>query len=142
MSMSFFKHIKRMLGNKQGSMAVEFALVMPGIVVATLMIFDLGRVVLAYSSIHDVASDTARYASIHGPVRGGGMSDAEIIQYAEGQIAGLELSLIETQIIWSAAKARGSIVTVEITSGFEFFVSRFIPNSNFTLRGEASITVL
>ena len=106
------------------------------------MIFDLGRVVLAYSSIHDVAADTARYASIHGPLRGGGMSDADIITYAEGQIAGLELALITTTITWTANKSRGSVVTVDISSGFDFFVTRLLPIDSITLEGSASITVL
>ncbi|MCK5041084.1 MAG: pilus assembly protein [Sphingomonadales bacterium] len=140
--MGFFSKIKKLSANNKGSTVIEFALVMPVVVMATLMIFDMGRVILAYSSVNDVASDTARYASIHGPVRGGGLSDAEIINYAESNIAGLELSLIETTITWSANKARGSTVTVRISSDFEFFVTRFIDMNAFTIRGEASTTVL
>lgn len=140
--MNLFRILRGLFKDKQGSTAVEFALVMPVVVMATLMIFDLGRVMLAYSSVNDVASDTARYASIHGPARGGGVSDADIINYAESQIAGLELALIDTTIIWSANKARGSIVTVQISSGFEFFVTRFIPIDAFLIEAQASFTVL
>ena len=140
--MHIIRKLVAILKDQQGSTAVEFALVMPALIMATLMIFDLGRIMLAYSSVNDVASDTARYASIHGPVQGGGVSDLDIVNYAEGQIAGLELSLIETSISWSANKSRGSTVTIEISSGFEFFVTRFIPIEAFTIRGEASITVL
>lgn len=136
------KSIKSFLHNNRGNSTVEFALIIPTLVIATLMIFDLGRMVLAYSSIQDVAADTARYASINGPLRGGGMSDAEIISYAEGQIAGLELSLIDTTITWAANKSRGSVVTVNISSGFDFFVTRLLPINSITLEGSASITVL
>jgi Flp pilus assembly protein TadG len=48
-----------------GQGLVEFAILLPILVLFIMLIFDLGRAAYLYSAIHNAAREGARYASIH-----------------------------------------------------------------------------
>jgi hypothetical protein len=50
----------------RGQALVEFALVLPVLVLLLTGFFDLGRVVLAHDSLSNAAREAARYAVVHG----------------------------------------------------------------------------
>lgn len=52
--------------HSRGQAVVEFALVLPVLVLVLTAFFDLGRVVLAHDSISHAAREAARYAVVHG----------------------------------------------------------------------------
>jgi Flp pilus assembly protein TadG len=58
--------MKRFLHSPQrGQSLVEFALIIPVFLLLTVMIFDFGRAVYYYSTIHNAAREGARYGVIH-----------------------------------------------------------------------------
>jgi len=65
-----------------GQSLVEFALILPAFVLLTIVIFDLGRGIYYYSSIHNAAREGARYGIIH-PDDFAGMQ-AKAVKYAIG----------------------------------------------------------
>jgi len=140
--MHFLNRISAVCQDCRGAISIELSLILPALLLATLMVFDVGRAVLAYSSLNDVAADAARYASIHGARSGGSMSDDEIISYAKSRIAGLELSAVQMTVTWQPSRHRGSSVSIDISSEFTFLATRLLPMSPINLDGHGSMTVL
>jgi Flp pilus assembly protein TadG len=67
---------------KPGQSLVEFALMLPILLVLVLMIFDFGRAIYYYSALHNAAREGARYGAVH-PDDNAGMKSAAI-DYAIG----------------------------------------------------------
>jgi Flp pilus assembly protein TadG len=57
--------MKRNCSRKRGQTLVEWALVLPVLLLIVLVVLDLGRAVYYYSVVHNAAREGARYGSIH-----------------------------------------------------------------------------
>jgi hypothetical protein len=66
----------------RGQTMVEFALLLPVLLLLTIVIFDFGRAVYYYSTIHNAAREGARYGVIHPDDKPGMIEAAE--KYAIG----------------------------------------------------------
>ena len=54
------------LRGARGQELVEFALTLPIMILLLMGIFDMGRVVIYYSSLHNAVREGARYGIVHG----------------------------------------------------------------------------
>ncbi|HXV73706.1 MAG TPA: TadE/TadG family type IV pilus assembly protein, partial [Sphingomonadales bacterium] len=61
------RRLSRLWSDRCGGAAVEFALGLPVMILATLMVIDLGRALLAYTSVNNLAAEGVRYAAVRGP---------------------------------------------------------------------------
>lgn len=66
-----------------GQSLVEFALLLPLFMLIILGIFDFGRVIYAYSALHNAAREGARYGAVHP------CDDVGIENMAQNMAAGL-----------------------------------------------------
>jgi Flp pilus assembly protein TadG len=55
---------KRNAGQQQGQTLIEFAIVLPVLLLIVFVIFDLGRAIYTYSMLTNAAREGARYASV------------------------------------------------------------------------------
>ena len=79
---------------KNGQTLVEFALILPVFLFLIVVIFDFGRAVYYYSTIHNAAREGARYGVIHP-----GTADyAAIAARAEEYAVGLGISDITVDV--------------------------------------------
>ena len=93
---------------------VEFALVVAVIFFPLLFGFiELGRTVLAKTTITAAAREGVRYAVVRGFNSGSPADSAQVANYIKGRT---KLSPIGVKPTWSdAGKARGTSVTVQVT---------------------------
>ena len=60
-------YLGKLLGlDRRGSVVTEFAISFPILITVTLMIFDIGRAMFVFTTIHNVAAEGARYISVRG----------------------------------------------------------------------------
>lgn len=125
---------------KRGQSLVEFALILPILMLLTVMIFDFGRAVYYSSAVHNAAREGARYGIINPD------DDPGMVIAAEKFAIGLGLSDItvtadDGPIQWVGTTKN---YTVQVTVTYTFrpatpFVENFLPNGDGTLSltGEA-----
>lgn len=129
---------KTIYAKNKGQSLVEFALVLPVLLLIAVMVFDLGRAVYYSSTIHNAAREGARYGIVH-PDDETGMKQ-RAIDYAIG--LGLQQSDIQINLNIPEDKESFPPPQVTVIINFDFIpatplVSSLIPGGQISLRGEA-----
>ena len=111
-------------GNSEAGVAlVEFALVLPVLVLLLSGFFDLGRVVLAHDALSHAAREAARYAIVHGgssenPCPVGPPAEDAVVPPASSSCPFPSPSKESIyQEAREQARVAGSVVTVEVCYG-------------------------
>ena len=121
--------------SKRGSVAVEYGLVLPVLLLFVLGIMDSGRLLWTYATLNRAAEAAARCAAVN-PVTCG--TAAQIQSYAVGQAYGLSIS---TAAFTPTAAACGSRVAA--TYSFQFIIpwigpiQPYGPSNRLTLNATA-----
>ncbi|WP_281884276.1 TadE/TadG family type IV pilus assembly protein [Paenibacillus sp. YYML68] len=98
-----------MIREEKGQSLVEFALLLPIMLLLLCGIVDLGRLLFAYSSLNLTAQETVRLGGL-------GRSDADMREYARSQVRVGDGSSLSVQITPSEASRRsGQNVTVTLS---------------------------
>lgn len=117
-----------MIRNEKGQSIVEFALVVPILLLLLVSIVDFGRVLYTYSDLHFTAQETVRLAGL-------GKNDTEIRQFAinnfnSGNITGSMVDITPS----TTNRKSGQYVTVTINYPFNLltpFISRLFTSDGF-----------
>lgn len=121
-----------------GQSLVEFAIILPALLLISILVFDLGRVVYYSSTIHNAAREAARYAIVYPNDEG------LIMQQAEDYAIGLDIAG-NIVVCWhydpgDTTSFPPPSVRVKITYNFRPatpVVERFLPGGTLTVTGEA-----
>jgi len=99
---------------------VEYALLVPIVLLIVVMIFDLGRVTYAYSVLYNAAREGTRYASVHFDDESGDRT-AEVISYIHTRIPGLEPANLNVAVTWTNVTdpLTPSYVSITLTYPFD-----------------------
>lgn len=119
--------IYRLAKNRQGQSLLEFALIIPIIIIVLVGIFDLGRAFFALITINNAAREGARYGTMH---RGDftGMVNAAVAEALNSGIEILTTDVVVTCPLDAANKCtKGDEVRVTVNYTFESLLSMFIP---------------
>jgi hypothetical protein len=129
-----------------GQTLVEFAIILPILLLLIVMIFDFGRAVYYSSAIHNAAREGARWGVVHykSDIFGYTIADdSGMIAAAEKYAIGLGLN--ETNVIilagWGADEPNGNH-TVQVTMTYTFtpatpLISNFLSGGEIFLTGDA-----
>jgi hypothetical protein len=123
---------------RRGQSLVEFALVLPILLLMAVMIFDLGRAVYYSSTIHNAAREGARYGIVH-PDDVPGMKQ-KAIDYAIGldlQDSDIDVSLFIPEVRSSFPPPKVTVIVNYDYVPATPLVSQLIPSGYIALRGEA-----
>ena len=126
--------------SRKGQTLVEFALMLPILLLIAVVVFDLGRAIYYYSTIHNAAREGARYGVVY-PDDVSGMRNTTR-NFAFGM--GLALSNV------TAGPGPNEIIdffpnpTVRVTVSYSFspatpVVAWFIPGGQITLTSQATM---
>ena len=122
----------------KGQDLVEYALLLPFMLMLIMGIFDLGRVTFLYSTITNISREGARYGVVHGCA-----SDADVIAAVENKSIGIDPNDLSFTITWNPADCSypdptGS-GTVTVSVSFDFLpLTPFITN---ILGGSSSVNL-
>jgi len=134
--MRAFRRIKR--ENERGANLVEFALVIPLLLLMLVGVADLGRAFRTYIAITNAAREGARFAS-RLPAAEVQIKDAAI---EEAALSGLALSADDIAI-GNLGGEGGTPITVTVTYDFPLILGGLLglPGGTLTLRNEAVMVI-
>jgi Flp pilus assembly protein TadG len=127
---------------KRGQTLVEFALVLPILLLLSVVIFDFGRVIYYSSAIHNAAREGARYGIVH-------PNDDDILwientaaDYAIG--LGLDVTDVNVEIFVPVDILSFPPASITVTVTYDFIpatplVANFLPDGHLTITGEAEM---
>lgn len=147
------KHMRkylRIVRDERGAAGIEFVITFPIIVLATLIIFDIGRATQMMSTLSNAADDAARYASVHATDSLIPKTEAEIIAFANTRLTGVGPGSAVTVTFTPPVGAdvadpdyvSGGEVSVRITQNLTFFTLSFIGVSAQQFIGRADMIVI
>ncbi|RPI27762.1 MAG: pilus assembly protein [Chloroflexota bacterium] len=120
--------------SSRGQSLVEWAFVLPIILLVTMMILDLGRAVYYYSAIYNSAREGARYAVIY-PDDTAGIST---------RVKNMSVGLSDADLTVSTTLPTEKTVRVSVTYRFVAvtpLVSALLGSSDITLRSQTTMQV-
>jgi len=121
--------ICRFLRSSRGQALVEFALILPFLLMVLLGIAEFGRLLNAYLVLEHAAREGVRLGAT-------GASDAEIIQRIEEVATTLDTARLQIEILPAeGSRARGEPVSVGLQYAFPFIV----PLVESVVGGEVSL---
>jgi Flp pilus assembly protein TadG len=136
----FLATIARLLRDRRGGGAVEFAFAIPIAILVTVGGVEVARAVSAQASINQAAKDTARFASVRGSASGMAASESELEAMAV-QEADLTYGTTSAVVSLDPNNSPGSLVTVDIQTTFAPVALPFGPSS-YTFTSTASMTIV
>ncbi len=119
---------------------VEFAILLPVLLVILFGVLDLGRIMHAVITITNAAREGARYGSMY-PSDGPGIV-ATVRQ--EAQSSGIDLTdTTRATIIQSCPSGcgRGLPLRIEVTYQFQLILGGFLPSQTYTVHSYADFMV-
>lgn len=119
-----------MVKNEKGQAIVEFALVIPLLLLLIVGIVDLGRVLYSYSTLHFTAQETVRLG-------GFGYDDSEITAFAKNNFTAGDATKL-TVTITPAAEDRKSGEYVTVT--LEYPVDPIVPFASEVFSGPIQLS--
>ena len=131
--------IARLLGDRRGGVAIEFAFVIPIAVLLTVGAVEVAHAVSVQASISQAAKETVRFASVRGSASGAAATEAELEAMAV-QLAELADASTSAAVSWTPDNSPGSTVTVDMQTTFTPVALPFGPSS-YTFTSTASMMI-
>ena len=117
------RFLNRFRRNAVGSVAVEFALLLPVYIAMIFGIMEYGRLIWTRNTMEFAAQTAARYGAITS-----GATNATVAAYALTQLLGIS----STGITFTATVAASSVTVVGTTS-FSSMISAYVPIPTMTV---------
>lgn len=120
----FTRAIKKLGKDESGQSLVEFALVLPILLLILIGIIDFGKVFSTELVIEGAALDAARYASV-------GATDAQVNQVIQQDCATLQISQLTVTIAPSQSNrvsGQPVVVTISYPVNLDLPLTAFLPN--------------
>jgi len=128
--------------NQTGQSLVEFALILPLLMLVLMMIFDAGRAIYYYSVVHNAAREGARYGVILGNPESGIEGATERLMIGLGCDYTIDSERVGTTP--TATCDRDNTVCVEVSCTFvpvTPLIGNFLASGNLTLIGRSEMKV-
>jgi Flp pilus assembly protein TadG len=127
------------LNSRRGQSLVEFALVLPVLIVVLMAIFDFGFGIYTYNVLSNAAREGARYGII------ATKTDTQIKNTVISKAVGVPLNASQITITPSPTRTSGGTITVRITYPFApitpLIGQVFGPSGVLTLTAQATMNV-
>lgn len=126
---------------EKGQSLLEFALIVPILLIILAGVLDLGRLYYAYVAVTDAAAEGASYAAIHPQAN----ERAEVLQRAQeasGALVQIDPTMVQVDC---PAVAAGAPITVTVSYSFTVatpLLNVMVPSGELRLRAVASESIL
>jgi Flp pilus assembly protein TadG len=132
--------IDRLIGDRRGGVAIEFAFIIPIAILLTIGAVEVARAVSVQASISHATKETVRFASVRGSASGTAATEAQLEAMAV-QLANLANAGTSAAVTWSPDNSPGSVVTMDMQTTFSPVALPFGPSS-YTFTSTASMTIV
>ena len=133
--------LHRFLRSTRGALSVEFALIVPFLMLLSLGTVDFARAAWASSTLKEVASDAGRFASIRGAEKEFPATETDIVNYAKSKATGLSPDDLIVDVSWAPNNTSGSRVTVTVSYDIDFISIGFLPLNPIRLEHSSTLTI-
>jgi Flp pilus assembly protein TadG len=123
------------LGCRTGSVAVEFALIIPVALVILVGIVEVGRAMWIRASLQFAVEEGARYMMVHQNA-----DDADLTAFALDKLAGIDPASVDLSLLRETVDGT-DFVTVSATFQFHY-VASLITGESFLLTGSSRAPLL
>ena len=132
---------------KRGQSLIEFALILPVLIVILVILADLSRAIAAHVALSNASREGARYAVLH-PLDITGIRNRVLLEYNNSgvRVTGMELRSENILVAYPDGSAdSGSLIRVEARCRFPLVFGTFFPpglvdaNGAMLLRGSAEM---
>ena len=126
---------------EKGQSLLEFALIVPILLIILAGVLDLGRLYYAYVAVTDAAAEGASYAAIHPQAN----ERAEVLQRAQeasGALVRIDPTMVQVDC---PAVAAGAPITVTVSYSFTVatpLLNVMVPSGELRLRAVATESIL
>jgi Flp pilus assembly protein TadG len=131
--------IDRLVGDRRGGVAIEFAFIIPIAILLTVGAVEVARAVSVQASISQAAKETVRFASVRGSASGAAATEAQLEAMAV-QLADLTNGSTTATVTWNPDNSPGGVVTVDMQTTFSPVALPFGPSS-YDFTSTASMTI-
>jgi len=132
--------MRRLLSDRRGVTAVEFALVAPAFLMFMFLIIDGSRAVWTYQTLQQVAADTARCAALGVT---GCRTSGEVQSYAVNRANGFGVPLAAAAVTLTpnapaaACSSMAGMTKVAISSAYQGATTKLLPSNVSVLNTES-----
>lgn len=134
--------LMRLLRDESGSPAVEFAIIMPMLVLLTAGMIDVGKMGLASATLYLTVDDGARYAAVHATGSLLPKTEAEMEEFARARIIGIDSDKVAIDYVWTPDPAiSGGTVTMTATYTVDLFLPAFMNINDITMKRSSTMTI-
>jgi Flp pilus assembly protein TadG len=123
-----------------GQSAVEFAMVIPGVLLLALAITNFAMVINAYNFVCSGARDGTRYAAVRGATSPNPASSSDIRTFVLSEAAGLDPSQLTVATTWTPDNQPNSTVAVQVQYNFQFQIP-FVTLSPVSLTSNSQLVI-
>jgi Flp pilus assembly protein TadG len=122
--------------NRQGTVAVEFAMVAVLFLTFLFGIIEVGRVFWTWNTLQYAVEDTARYAIVHQSA-----TNSDLVTYAAGRMAGIKVDTSKLSVTTANTTISG-ISFIEVTGTYAYkSIVPFLPAAMNTINLTAEAKV-
>jgi Flp pilus assembly protein TadG len=125
----------KFMGCRKGSVAVEFALIIPVALMIFIGIIEVGRAMWVRASLQFVAEEGARYMMVHQNA-----SDAELSAFALDKLVGVDHASVDLSLVRETVDTT-DFVAIKATVEFRY-VASLIGAEPFILTGSSRAPLL
>lgn len=123
---------------ERGQSLVEFAIMVPVLVVLLVGLADVGRAYLAYTTLGNAVREAARDAAVRGSGSaapwGPAANDASVTAAVRARATGLDAPAVSVSSSWPQGNnARGSEVVISASYAFQPVAAAVLGNISFSL---------
>ena len=127
--------LSKFTGCRKGSVAVEFALIIPVALTILFGIVEVGRAMWVRTSLQFVAEEGTRYMMVHQNA-----PDAELSAFALGKLVGIDPASVDLSLVRETVDGT-DFVTINATFQFQY-VASLIGGEPFILTGSSRAPLL
>lgn len=134
--------LRRILRRDDGTAAIEFAILVPILIMVSIGVVDIGRLAWSVSGLSNAAREAVRFASVRG---NGSLLEAsapEVEGFARDRYIGIEKDSLSIDVLWTPDNNSGSTVSVTLTLQFNFLAGPMLALEPMELTGHSSSVVL
>lgn len=133
--------LARLRRNENGGTAVEFALILPALMVVTIGLIDIGRMMWYRTTLEHIAREGTRYAAVRGASNPFPASLNSVITYVQGRTVGISNEDLTINVAWAPNNASGSTVTISVAYDFSFLITGFLPLGPIRLASDSTMVI-
>lgn len=134
--------LMRLLRDETGSPAVEFAIILPLLVLLTAGMIDVGKMGLASATLYLTVDEGARYAAVHATGSLLPKTEAEMEAFAREKIIGINRDKVDINYVWTPDPAiSGGTVTMTAKYKVDLFLPAFMHIDDVTMTRSSTMTI-